>query len=124
MPFWRARWGLSPSSTSVLTLKTVTLGLSLYAVLFFMGLNQAVRFPVTEVFIMGQTSSKHRSTIYGIYYSTMQYTGSIFAFFFGGIIEKYGFDMIFTYTGIGVLALAVITSLFIWDARDPQRYNP
>ena len=40
-----------------------------------MGVIQAVRFPVTEVFIMSQSAAKHRSTIYGIYYSTMQYTG-------------------------------------------------
>jgi MFS family permease len=95
-------------------------------VLWFMGLVQAVRFPVTEVFIMSQTPAKNRSTIYGIYYSTMQYTGAIFAPIMGGFIDKLtavygaeaGFKMMFNYSAWAVTAVAVITALFIWDARD------
>ena len=67
------------SGLSIFALRQVELGLGLWVVLWFMGLIQALRFPVTEVFIMSQTPARHRSTIYGIYYSTMQYTGAIFA---------------------------------------------
>lgn len=102
----------------VYLLKFVSLGPSLYVVLFLQGLNTAVRMPVTEVFIMSQTPARHRSKIFGIYYSTMQYTGAIFTPIGGYIIERWGFDFCFTITAITVITVATITSLFIWDAKD------
>jgi sugar phosphate permease len=105
------------SGLLIFTLKTVTLGFGLYAVLWAIGFIQAVRFPVTEVFIMSQTTAKRRSTMYGVYYSTMQYTGAIFAPIMGTFLDKYGFDVMLTFSGIVVTAMAIITSFFIWDAR-------
>ncbi len=102
----------------IYALKFVSLGPSLYIVLFFQGLNMAVRMPVTEVFVMSQTPARHRSTIFGIYYSTMQYTGAIFTPLGGYLIERWGFDFCFTVTAIAVITIAGITSLFIWDAKD------
>ncbi|MEJ2111071.1 MAG: MFS transporter, partial [Acidobacteriota bacterium] len=96
----------------------VSLGLSLYLVLFLQGLNMAVRMPVTEVFIMSQTPAKKRSTIFGVYYSTMQYTGAIFTPIGGYVIERWGFHFCFTATAVIVVTVAVITSFFIYDAKD------
>lgn len=90
----------------------------LYIVLFLQGLNMALRMPVTEVFIMTQAPAKHRSKLFGVYYSTMQYTGAIFAIPGGYFIEKYGFDTMFTVAAIGVTAVAIITAFFIFDAKD------
>jgi MFS family permease len=98
--------------------KFVSLGPSLYILLFFQGLNMALRMPVTEVFIMSQAPGKHRSKIFGIYYSTMQYTGAIFVLPGGYLLERFGFDTMFTWAAIGVTVVAVITALFIWDAKD------
>ena len=98
-------------------LKEVQLGWGLWMVLWVMGLISALRFPVTEVFIMSQAPAKHRSTIYGIYYSTMQYSGAIFAPIMGGFIDKYGYHTIFTFSAWAVTAVAVLTSIFIWDAK-------
>ncbi len=97
--------------------KFVSLGPSLYILLFLQGLNMAVRMPVTEVFIMSQTPARHRSTIFGIYYSTMQYTGAIFTPLGGYVIERWGFDFCFTAASVVVVTVAAITSLFIWDAK-------
>ena len=83
-----------------------------------MGVIQAVRFPVTEVFIMSQSPARNRSTIYGIYYSTMQYTGAIFAPIMGGFIDRYGYATMFTFAAWAVTAMAIITAIFIWDAKD------
>ncbi len=105
------------SGLLIFALKAVTLGFGLYAVLWAMGFIRAVRFPVTEVFIMSQTTAKHRSTIYGVYYSTMQYTGAIFAPIMGTFLDKYGFDVMLTFSAIVVTAVAIITSIFIWDAK-------
>ena len=102
----------------IFTLKFVSLGPSLYAVLFLIGLNMAVRMPVTEVFIMSQAPASRRSTIFGVYYSTMQYTGAIFTPVMGYLIERLGFDTCFSITSSVVLAIALICSVFIWDAKD------
>jgi MFS family permease len=114
------------SGLMIFALKSVTLGFGLWVVLWVMGVIQAVRFPVTEVFIMSQSPAKHRSTIYGVYYSTMQYTGAIFAPIMGGFIDKFtllygaemGFKTMFNFSAWAVTAVAVVTSLFIWDARE------
>jgi MFS family permease len=105
------------SGLMIFALKTVSLGMGLWVVLWVMGVIQAVRFPVTEVFIMSQTPAKHRSAIYGVYYSTMQYTGAIFAPIMGGFIDTYGFHTMFTFSAYAVTAVAVVTSIFIWDAK-------
>ena len=97
--------------------KFVALGPSLYIVLFLQGLNMAVRMPVTEVFIMSQTPARHRSTVFGIYYSTMQYTGAIFTPLGGYVIERWGFEVCLTAASVVVVTVAAITSLFIWDAK-------
>ncbi|MHB8104865.1 MAG: MFS transporter [Dehalococcoidales bacterium] len=98
-------------------LKSVELGWGLWIVLWLMGVVQAMRFPVTEVFIMNQSPARHRSAIYGVYYSTMQYTGAIFAPIIGNFIDIYGFGPMFTFSAWAVTAVAVITSVFIWDAK-------
>jgi DHA1 family multidrug resistance protein-like MFS transporter len=105
------------SGLIIFALKEISLGFGLYAILWLRGLNQAVRSPVTEVFILSQTPAKHRSAIFGVYYSTMQYTGAIFAPIMGSLLDQYGFDVMWTYSAIVVTAVAVITSLFIWDAK-------
>jgi MFS family permease len=106
------------SGLVIFGLKTVHLGFGLWATLWVMGVIQAMRFPVTEVFIMSQTPAKHRSAVYGVYYSTMQYTGAIFAPIMGGFIDRYGFHTMFTFSAYAVTAVAIVTSLFIWDAKD------
>ncbi|MGD9162273.1 MAG: MFS transporter [Desulfobacteraceae bacterium] len=93
-------------------------GYAFWAVLFFMGAVQSIRFPVAEVFIMGQSPAKHRSTIYGIYYSTMQYTGAVFAPIMGYFLDLYGFHVMFTFSAYAVTAVAIITAFFIYDAKD------
>jgi DHA1 family multidrug resistance protein-like MFS transporter len=106
------------SGLLIFGLKEASLGWSLYIVLLAMGLTMAVRMPVTEVFIMSQTPAKHRATIYGVYYFTMQYTGAIFAPIMGGLIERFTFDTMYTFSAIAVTAIAVVTAFFIWDAKD------
>jgi MFS family permease len=106
------------SGLIIFGLKEVTqMGWTLWIILWAMGFIQAVRFPVTEVFIMSQAPARHRSTIYGVYYSTMQYTGAIFAPIMGGFIDRFGFHTMFNFAAYAVTAVAIITSLFIWDAK-------
>ena len=106
------------SGLIIFALKGVhTFGWGLFISLWVMGLIQAIRFPVTEVFIMSQAPARYRSTIYGIYYSTMQYTGAIFAPIMGGFLDMYGFQTMWTFSAYAVTAVAVISAVFIWDAK-------
>jgi len=106
------------SGVLIYAFKLVELGPSLYIVLFFQGLIMAIRMPVTEVFIMTQAPAKHRSKIFGVYYSTMQYTGAIFVLPGGYLLERFGFQTMFTWASIGVTIVAIITAFFIYDAKD------
>ena len=98
--------------------KYVSYGWSLYLVLWLQGLFQSLRMPVTEAFIMSQAPGKHRSKIFGIYYSTMQWTGAIFAIPGGVLLDKFGFHTMFTWAGIVLVISAFIDAVFIWDAKD------
>ena len=107
------------SGLIIFGIRSATMGFGFYAILVIMGLNMAIRMPVTEVFIMSQTPAKNRSTIYGAYYFTMQYTGAIFAPIMGWLLEeKYTFDQMFLFSAIAVTIISVVTSFFIWDAKD------
>jgi MFS family permease len=106
------------SGLFIYALKVTPLGVGFYALLFFMGLNMALRMPPTEVFIMSQTPAKNRSTIYGVYYFTMQYTGAIFAPIMGQLIDRRGFDFCFNICAASVVLVTVICSFFLWDAKD------
>jgi MFS transporter, FSR family, fosmidomycin resistance protein len=103
---------------------STTLGFPFYLLLFIMGINQAIRMPVTEVFIMGQTPAKNRATIYGIYYFTMSYTGAIFAPLYGWLVpDHYSYEQIFLFSAITVTAISIVTSFFFWDAKDPYQMD-
>jgi MFS family permease len=88
-------------------------GLGFFTILFFMGLSNALRWPVSEVFIMEQTSSRYRSTLFGVYYFTMHYTGAIFAPVMGGIIDRWGFNICFTISSGAVVLVTAVCSLFL-----------
>ena len=106
------------SGLIIFALKGVSLGWGLWIVLLAMGFIQAVRFPVAEVFIMSQSTARHRSTVYGIYYSTMQYTGAIFSPIMGSFIDRFGFSTMYTFAAWAVTITAFVTAIFIYDAKD------
>jgi len=105
------------SGLIIFGINSVGLGPGFYVMLFIMGMNMAIRMPVTEVFIMSQAPARHRSTIYGVYYFTMQYTGAIFAPLMGGLIQRYNFHTMFTFSAIAVTGISLVTSSLIWDAE-------
>lgn len=106
------------SGLVIFGINAFSLGFWFYAMLFVMGMNMAIRMPVTEVFIMGQTPAKHRSTIFGVYYFTMQYTGAVFAPVMGELIQRFGFSAMFTFSALAVTGISLVTSVLIWDAKD------
>jgi len=101
------------SGVLVYALPFTTLGISFYAVLFFMGINNAFRMPASEVFIMNQAPTRRRSTIYGVYYFTMQYTGAVFAPIMGLLIDTKGFQFCFTIASVTVVVVTLACSAFL-----------
>ena len=105
------------SGTLIYLIPFANWGLSFFTILFFIGFANAIRMPVSEAFIMGQVSSGHRSTIFGVYYFTMQYTGAVFAPILGELIDRWGFDICFSLAGSTVVLVTIICSFFLRGSR-------
>ena len=106
------------SGILVYSIQFTTWGIAFGTVLFFMGINNAFRMPASEAFIMGQAPARHRSTIYGVYYFTMQYTGAVFAPIMGHLIDRWGFDVCFTIAGATAVGVTLVCSVFLRGGQD------
>ena len=93
-------------------------GLGIGALLLILGIAMYIRMPVSESYIMGHTAERHRSTIYGIYYFSMQEAGAVFAPVLGILIDNYGFYFSFTIASVAVVAVTIICSVFLWGSWD------
>jgi len=93
-------------------------GLGIGALLLILGTALYIRMPVSESYIMGQTAERHRSTIYGIYYFSMQEAGAVFAPVLGILIDNFGFHFSFTIASVAVVAVTIICSVFLWGNWD------
>ena len=112
------------SGILVFSVQFASLGVTFGAILLLMGINNAFRMPSSEAFIMAQTSSRYRSTIYGVYYFTMQYTGAVFAPIMGYLIDhpasgfNNGFAFCFTIAGTTTVIVTLICSLFLRGSQE------
>ena len=88
-------------------------GLGVGILLFFMGINSFVRMPVSEAYIMSQTSARRRSTVFGIYYFAMQQAGGIFAPIVGAGVDRYGFHPCFSIASALMIGVTLICSVFL-----------
>jgi MFS family permease len=95
----------------------VSYGIGVFALLAFIGINQYLRMPVAESYIMGQTPARRRSTIYGIYYFAQMETGVVFAPLMGLVIDRFGYHVGFTGASIIAVAVTVICSVFLWGTE-------
>jgi MFS family permease len=93
-------------------------GLGTGAVMLFIGMSNSVRMPVSESYIGRQTTSRNRSTVYGIYYFAMTEAGAVFAPLYGYLIDNYGFHYCFTIASIIVVAVTLVCSVFLWSSQD------
>jgi ACS family hexuronate transporter-like MFS transporter len=93
-------------------------GLAIGALLLVFGANTFVRMPVSEVYIMGRTPARYRSTIYGIYYFGMQEAGAVFAPALGYLVDNYGFHTSFIIASIAVVAVTLVCGVLLRGVRD------
>ena len=99
-------------------LNLVPYGLGFGAVLVFIGMIIYIRMPVSEAYIVDQTSKRHRSSILGIYYfGTMEGTG-VLTPVIGYLIDQFGFYSSFTIASTALVAVTLVCSIWLWASRD------
>lgn len=86
--------------------------------LFILGICNYVRTPVSEAYIVSQTSQQHRSTILGIYYFSNLEGGGVLTPVMGFLIDVYGFYFGFSVAGIALVVLSVICLIWIRRYRN------
>ena len=99
-------------------LNLVSYSLGIGALLLIIGIVMYIRMPASEAYIIGQAQERHRSMIYGIYYSAGMEGSAILIPVMGSLIDRFGFYSSFTIAGIAVVAMALICSVFLWGKRD------
>ncbi len=122
------RWGRVPLLLAVslvtgpvIYLFTLTpygpFGISIGALLVFMGAVMYVRLPVSEAYIVGQSPARYRSTILGIYYFSNMEGSGVLTPILGYLIDNFGFYLTFTVVGAVQLVSTVICAIFLWGDR-------
>jgi MFS family permease len=89
------------------------------AVLVFVhGMASYVRMPVSEAYIIGQTTERNRSLVYGIYYFSMTESSALLAPFIGYLMDNYGFSKCFTWASIAVVVVTLVLTPLLKGGRD------
>ncbi|MBN1643718.1 MAG: MFS transporter [Dehalococcoidales bacterium] len=86
-------------------------------ILLIAGICMYVVMPVTESYIISQTSSDKRSTVLGIYY-TISRGGPIISSLIGGIIAVSGFNTAFGILGISLFLISLTATIFLGKNRN------
>lgn len=92
-------------------------GLGIWSLLLGLGITLYVRTPVSEAYIVGQTSGSHDSTVLGIYYFANIDGVGILTPVMGFFIDRYGFDAAFTLSGIIVAAMTLVCGIILVGNR-------
>jgi len=92
-------------------------GLGTSALLVIIGVIVYVRMPVSEAYIVSQTSEHNRSTILGIYFFSSMEGGGVLTPVMGYLIDQFGFYPSFTIAGAALLITTFICSIVLWGDR-------
>lgn len=91
-------------------------GIALVA--FVYGMAMYTRMPVSEAYIIGQTTERNRSLVYGIYYFSMTESSAILAPLMGYLMDNYGFNNCFTWASIAVVVVTLILAPLVKEGRN------
>ena len=99
-------------------LSLVPYGWGFGALLVAMGVIIYVRMPVSEAYLVSNSSDRSRSTILGIYYfGTMEGSG-VLTPAIGYLIDRLGFHASFSIAAAAVLVVTLVCSIWLWGSRD------
>ncbi len=93
-------------------------GWGIGALLVTIGVIIYVRIPVSEAYIVGQTSERNRSTILGIYYFSSMEGSGVLTPVMGYLIDRLGFYPSFTIAGAALVVVTLVCSIWLWGSRD------
>jgi predicted MFS family arabinose efflux permease len=86
--------------------------LGIGCMLFVMGICNYIRTPVSEAYLVSQTSKRHRSTVLGAYYFSNYEGGGVLTPVMGFLIDRFGFQSSFSI--VAALAIVVVLVCWIW----------
>jgi MFS family permease len=87
-------------------------------VAFVYGMAMYVRMPVSEAYIIGKTTERNRSLVYGIYYFSMTESSALLAPLMGYLMDNYGFNNCFTWASISVVVVTLILAPLVKEGRN------
>ena len=103
---------------AIYLLRIAPYGWGIGSLMLILGVMMYIRMPVSESYIIGQTTERHRSMIYGIYYFSMTETGAILAPVMGKFIDNYGFAQAFTLASAIIVAMTLACAYFLRGSRN------
>jgi MFS family permease len=106
------------AAAAIYLLNIASYGIGIFALIWIMGITTFVRLPVSESYIIGQTTERNRSTIYGIYYFSMTETGAVFSPIMGSLIDHFGFYPSFTIASVAIVVVVLACSPFLRGSGD------
>jgi MFS family permease len=99
-------------------INVVPAGFGLGSMMLLLGAMNFIRMPVSEAYIIGQTTERNRSTVYGIYYFSMTETSAVFAPIMGYLSDNWGFENSFTWASLATLGIIIVCSFFLRGSRN------
>jgi len=98
---------------AIYLLNLVSVGWSLSLVLLLMGACQYIGMPVSESYIIANTTKRNRSTVLGIYYFASRGGPGLVMPAMGYLFDSFGYSTGFNVVAIGMLSITVLCGLLI-----------
>ena len=93
-------------------------GVGIGALLLLTGMFNAMRMPVSESYIIHNTSEKRRSTVLGFYFLGNMQGAGILTPLLGFSIDKLGFNYCYTISAIAVVIVTIVCYIFLRGSHD------
>jgi MFS family permease len=94
------------------------MGIGVYLVLIGIGMSLYLRMPVSEAFIISNTTQRNRGTILGVYYFGTRGGTGLVAPVIGYLIDSYGYSTTFLVCGAAMVVLTLVSAIFLWGRQD------
>lgn len=105
---------------AIYLLNVIPFGLGFGFGLLFIGMMVYTIEPAAQAYIISQTSERHRSSIFGIYFSAGLIGSGLIIPLNGYLITKFGFFTSFTIISAALLVIALSYAIWLWGSRGHQ----
>lgn len=105
----------------ILLLNHISMGWSIYLMLFLIGMAAYMSMPVTEAYLIGHAPEQNRSTLLGVYYFVARTGMGLTAPAIGYTIDRWGFRPAFTLFGSTLIFIVIACAAAIFIKRSPER---